>query len=265
VAHCSRARRRNLCGPAHELDEVRLEGRVFADQRVERAEAQQPAFVDDRQLRAQTLDYVEHVRRQHDGDAARGETREDVLEAAARHRVDALERLVEEDKLGRVNQRRRERELLLHAERVVGHQRARRHLQVEQLEQLTGAAVDLGRFQAVHAADEAQVLLAAEQLEQRHVFGHHTDAAARGERVRGEVVAEHRDGAGAGRDQRGGELDERGLAGAIAPDQSEEAARRQREADAGQRHFVAEALRDLPKRECGCHTVGRSRARSPIS
>ena len=96
--------------------------------------------------------------------------------------VDALEGLVEEEDPRAVNERGAERELLLHAEAVVGDQRARAGLEIERLEELLRRAVDHRVVEPVHAPHEAQVLRAGEHLEQRHVLGHHANQPSSRER-----------------------------------------------------------------------------------
>ena len=86
----------------------------------------QPPLGDHADVRRQPLDDLEDVRGQEDRAAARDERQQQLLDLPRRDRVDAFERLVEEQQPRRRQQRRRQRELLAHAVRVVGHQRVRR-------------------------------------------------------------------------------------------------------------------------------------------
>src|SRR5215207_8871484 len=94
---------------------ARLRAQAYpAPQLFERPRRHEPSLRDYRDVGAEPLDYLQHVRREEDGQAARGQSREQVLERPRRYRVHALEGLVEEQNLGAVYERARERELLLH-------------------------------------------------------------------------------------------------------------------------------------------------------
>ena len=93
--------------------------RAFA-QVFERPESVERALLEDRDLLAELLDDLEDVTREQDRRAAFAERREDVFDGAARDGIDAFERLVEKEHVGSVDERGGERDLLLHAEAVVG-------------------------------------------------------------------------------------------------------------------------------------------------
>ena len=113
-------------------------------QRVRLVEGQDAALAHQRDARA-ALGFVEVGRGHDDRDALRQELGEQAPEFAARHRVDAGGRLVEQDDLRLVDQRARQRELLLHAARqAVGEPRAERR-QLHHLEQPVAALAVVAR------------------------------------------------------------------------------------------------------------------------
>jgi hypothetical protein len=100
--------------------------------------------VEQRHPRA-ALGLVQIRRRHHDRQPRRQELRQQLPEFTPRHRVDTGGRLVEQQDLGAVNQRARQRELLLHpARQLVGAPGAeRRQLgQRQQTVPLRGIAAD---------------------------------------------------------------------------------------------------------------------------
>ena len=92
-----------------------------------------------RDVVAQPLDELHHVAREHDRRSRRREVLEQGADRARRHRIDRLERLVEEQQPRAVQQRGREHELLAHAVAVVDDERVGRVGEPEQVEELLGA------------------------------------------------------------------------------------------------------------------------------
>ena len=112
----------------------------------------QLAAGDDAHVAAQPLDDLQHVRGQeHGGVAAADHAAQQLAQAARRHRVHALERLVQEQQARVVDQGAGQRQLLAHAVRVTGHQLARVRPQLHRLQQVAAAAGDLVRRQTVDA------------------------------------------------------------------------------------------------------------------
>ena len=136
-------------------------------QRLRRVHHEQPSVREQRDARA-TLGLVEVGRRHDDGDALGEELGQQLPELAARHRVDAGRRLVEQDDLRLVDERARERELLLHAARQpigqpVAERRELRHVEQPVAPLLVVAeAVDLGEERDVLV--DAEVAVEAEPL-----------------------------------------------------------------------------------------------------
>src|SRR2546423_8904172 len=91
---------------ADDLDEVVFErerparllalDRDAAPKLRERPRGDEASLRNDRDVRAQPLDYLKHVRREEDRQAPRRQTREQVLQRARGDGVNALERLIKE-------------------------------------------------------------------------------------------------------------------------------------------------------------------------
>jgi hypothetical protein len=94
-----------------------------------------------------------------------------------RHRVHAFERRVEEEKLGSVDQGGRQRQLLAHAEGVVGDQLPPIRGELHGREQLVRAAGGLFASEPVQATYEHEVLPAGEAVEEQEPVRDHADAA----------------------------------------------------------------------------------------
>ena len=110
---------------------VARQARAQAAGRVEREE---PPFVQQRDARA-PLRFVEIRRRHQNRDALREKLGQQLPELAARHRIDAGRRLVEQDDPGLVHERACERQLLFHpAGQLIGQPRAELR-ELRQLEQ----------------------------------------------------------------------------------------------------------------------------------
>ena len=81
-----------------------------------------------------------------------------------------------------------QRELLLHAVGEVGDQLLLFVGEVHKFEQLFGALQRGGLVEAVHAADEAEILAGGQAAEQRHAFGNDADLALQLSRVPRQVL-----------------------------------------------------------------------------
>ena len=217
-------------------------------QRVRLVERQDAALAHQRHARA-ALGFVEVGRGHEDRDALRQELGQQAPELAARHRVDARGRLVEQDDLRLVHQRARERQLLLHAARqALGQPRPERR-QLHHVEQPVPAlavvrhAVDLGEEGDVLV--DREVAVEAELL--REVAHLRRDRVVLPDRV----VAEHADGAAGGLEQPAQQPDRRRLARAVRADEAEHLALADGVRHAGDRLGRAEALRDAVQFKCG--------------
>ena len=106
---------------------------------VRRVEGDDFAFVQQRDPVA-ALGFVQVRRADENRDALLQELREELPELAARHRIDAGRRLVEQDHARLVDQRARERELLLHASRQPVREPGPELHELRQLEQPRAAS-----------------------------------------------------------------------------------------------------------------------------
>ncbi len=187
-------------------------GRAFRDR---------PPLVDDDDARAQPLDDVEQMGAEEDGAPLRRQAAQQFLEHQHRVRVEAVERLVEDDHVGRVQQRGGNQHLLSHPLRERHHACAAHTVELEHAEQFLDPRLhDLG-IEAIEHRDEAEVLVGRERVIQRAGFGHVADAPLDVERMRRDVEARHLDLAALQRQEPGQDLDRGGLAGAIRPQQTE--------------------------------------------
>ena len=191
---------------------------------VERTLGDEPAAVNDGDVGAEALDDLEDVRGEKDGGAARDHALQHGFEGAGGDGVDAFEGLVEEEDFGAVDDGGGEGELLLHAVGEVGDEFFLLAGEAHEVEQLLGALVGGGAIEAIHAADEAEVLGGGETAEEGHALGNDADVALELGGVGGEVLAENADAAGGGCEQAGEHLDGGGFARAVGAEEAEELA-----------------------------------------
>ena len=146
-------------------------------------------------MRAEALDDLQHMRGEEDGSAARDHALQHGLEGVGGNGVHSLEGLIEKQHLRPVDDGGGERELLAHAVGVIRDELLRLIGEAHEVQQLGAALLGGGLVEAVHAADEVQVLGRGEFAEERHAFGHDADVALHLNRVREEVFAEDLDAA----------------------------------------------------------------------
>ena len=193
----------------------------------------------------------------------RGEPAQQVAHHAPRDGVDPVERLVEEEHRGPVDERAGERELLAHALRVVHHQLAALVGEREELEQLLGAPPRLGAREAVHARGEEQVLLAGQALVEGQLLGQDADLPLQRE----EVAAESRTPSitaspAVGRRRPGEHRIVVLLPAPFGPEEAEEAAAGHAEGHVVHRRLPAERLRQALDHDRVASRAGRTRCRS---
>ncbi len=143
----------------------------------ERTLGDERALVDDGHVGAEALDDFEDVRGEEDGGAAGDHALEHGFEGAGGDGVDAFEGLVEKEDLGAVDDGGGEREFFLHAVREVGDELFGVAGEGHEVEQLGGALSRWFRVEAVHAADEVEVLGRGEAAEEGEAFGDDADLA----------------------------------------------------------------------------------------
>ena len=167
----------------------------------------------------QQLRLLHVVRGEQDRGAALAQAADQLPRLAARGRVEAGRRLVEEQQVGVAGDAEREVEA---AALAAGQRRGTRVgavVEPDELEHLVdrarvriGGGVELDRLAHGEVGVEARLLQ------------HDADALEEGALAPRGVVAEHADGAGVGRAMALEDLDERGLAGAVGPEQREQLA-----------------------------------------
>src|SRR5262249_48079959 len=161
-------------------------------------------------------------------------------------RVEAGGRLVEDQELRAVHEREGDGEPALEAARERAYRQPSVGAQLEEIEQLLDAALELRVWDAVVAAEDAQGVDRRERLDQRVLLERHAEARAHAARLARHVEAEH---AGAPTARAGHPVDHaqrRGLAGAVRAEQPEADAGRHVEVDAVDGHAVAVALAERP-------------------
>ena len=167
--------------------------------------------------------------------AARPHPLDQFPELAARQRIDAGRRLVEDQQIGIVDQRAAKAELLPHAARQLLRRAVGERREPGAVEQLGDALLPLGGGLPEQAAEELDVLadaeigieVLAEAL--RHVGDARADRGA--VRGIGHVAAEHANLPGLDLPGAGNDGQQRRLADAVGPDQPDDAAGRKRERD----------------------------------
>ncbi len=175
-----------------------------------------------------------------------GELEQPFPEIAAALRIDRAGRFVEQQELGRVQRGGGQRQaLLLPAAHGAGALRA------QLLEIVGGALFGDARlhvtFEPVQIGHEAQVLVGGEVFPQREFLRHVAEPAPDGLGVFHDGESEHF-GVAVARQQHAAEHAQRGgFAGAVGPEESVDASRRDVEVDVIHRDLVAEFSRELPR------------------
>ena len=156
-----------------------------------RAHAHELAGVDHRDARAHLLDDVDEVRRVEDGAALLGQAPHHLLDVRHRLHVQAVERLVEHQHLGVVEQGGDPADLLLRALGEDAHRLVLVRLQAERAQLLAHALLDARLGEPVEAADEGQVFGGRELLEERARLRHVAQARLHLQRLLEHAAAAH--------------------------------------------------------------------------
>ena len=213
--------RRPGIGRAHEHP-----GLARVAELVERALRHQATHAHDADVRAHLLDLGEQVARDEHGRAVVGERPDERAHLAGALRVEAVRGLVEHEQLAAHEQRVREPEPLLHAERVRVHLLAggvRESDPVERLGDARGSGA--ARRVPVGGVEAAQVRLARQVGRERRPLHERADAGQHRVHVPRHVGAEHARVARARRDEAEQHPDRGGLARAVRPEEPEHGAR----------------------------------------
>ncbi len=184
---------------------------------------------------------------QEDGDSVlAGEPDEERPEIVACDRVDAGRGLVQDQEFRLVQDRDRQRQALLHAERQGVGELVRGLVQVEALDDVGDAGSTFFGRQPEQAGVQLQVLPDGQLLVEREGLAHVADPAAGLDVLGIDGLAEQRGRALGGGQEAGQHLHGRGLAGPVRAEEAEDLAPLDPHVDMIDRHEVAEALGQAP-------------------
>jgi hypothetical protein len=165
--------------------------------------------------------------------------------------------LVQEDDARLGDQGHRQIEPAAHAPGVGRCRLSARIDQVEAFQQLRRSPPALELAQVLQVGDQDQVLRAGEQTVDRRELAGDTDHGAHGIRIAGHIVAGDPHLAAVGGDERGEDLDRRGLARPIRAEQGEDGSFRDLQVDAVEHDVIAERLAQADGLEGRPHRSGR--------
>ena len=206
---------------------------------VDRALRDDPPVVDDRDRVGDLLDLIEQVRREHHRPPLADEPPHHRSELEDAARVEAVDRLVENQQLGIGEQAARDAEALAHAERVARNALLGSIGKADPCER----AVDPGIGPHVAGrGDHREILAAAEETVEAGLLDDRADARERLGAPRGHGKAEHVHRSARGRGEPEQHADQRRLAGSVRTEIAECAAARDAQVDGIDRDPVAESL-----------------------
>ena len=165
------------------------------------------------------LGLVEIGRRPHDPDALLGQVLDHLPEFAARNRIDADARLVEEKQTRFLEERAGKAELLLHAARQLAGEPTRESLEIRQGEKLVERGRALGLRQPAQIGVQVEIFLNRQVLVEAEALRHIADSGLNSGGISTSVEAEHLHGPFVRQHEPGHNADQRRLAGAVRPDQ----------------------------------------------
>ena len=215
-----------------------------------------PPVVDHRDPVGELVGLLEVLRGEQERHALAHELAHDGPDRDAAARVEARGRLVEEQDPGLGDEARSEVEPPPHASGVGLDRPIARVGEVEALEQLVGAGGRLAPGQVEQPTEQAQVLAPGQELVDGRELSRQADQLAHLCGLVHDVEAEHLGAPAVGAQQRRQHPDERRLARAVRPEQSEHGALGDLKVDASERHRLAEAPREARRPGSGAHRVG---------
>ncbi len=201
-----------------------------------------PATVQDAHPMGEFVGLLEVLRGQQHGHAVGDQLPHDLPHLPPAAWVQPRGRLVEEDQPRRADQRHREVQAALHPTGVRLGPAARRISELEPLQQVVDDGLDAAAVEVVQVGHQQQVLPAGVELVDRRELSGHADGSAYLIRLAPDVVPGDADLPGVGREQCGDDVDHRGLAGAVGPEECVDTPLRDLEVDALEHFVVAEAL-----------------------
>ena len=144
------------------------------------------------------------------------------LDVTRRQRVEAGERLVEDDQPGVVHQRARQRHLLAHALGKSLAALVQMRLEPERHQQFLRGGFGRRRIDAPEAGDEFEIFQRRQLVINHRLVRHPRHDLLGGDGIGERIDAEYRDRAGIGPQQAGHHPQGRGLAGAVGAEQGVE-------------------------------------------
>src|SRR5208283_4240314 len=204
------------------------------------------AFGEDGELGAELLGLEHVVGREEDRHPVRDERTNELARLPGALRVETDRRFVEEENLGPMQDAPREVELLLHAARVLLHPPVGGLLEVDPREHLVDPSFPIGAGDPVEVREVAKVLSRADAGVQAPLAAEdQPHPRAQPVRIADHVVPEDERLALGRKEERGEDLRERGLAGAVGTEQPEDGTAFDRQVDP----LEGLGVRDLPEQE----------------
>ena len=183
--------------------------------------------------------------------------RDDRPEFAARHRIDADRRLVQQQQPRTREQRAGQAELLLHpAGELAGQARGEGRQAGEAQQSFDACRAQVARH-GMQVGEQVEVFRDAEVFVQAECLRHVADRGMHRGGIGRHVVAEHAHVSGSGAQQAGDETQERGLAGAVGADQAGDDARFDGRVDAVQRDRIGIGVAQPGDGGDGVHNLSR--------
>src|SRR5213594_2265557 len=196
--------------------------------------------LDEGDLVAELVGLAHVVGRQHDRDPLLAAEARDVgAHARGDVGIEAERGLVEKEQLGLVDERLGQRDALLEPGRQVRVRGAPVRLELAQLDQRVDAAPERATAQAVEPAVERDDLADPQAPQERRPPAHHVQPAPERARLAHDVVAKHGHAPAIGRQERGEDREQGGLARAVRAEHADDRAARHRQRDAAQRGRLA--------------------------
>jgi hypothetical protein len=225
-----------------------------------RVERHQPPRLEHADAAAQQLGLFEVMRGEHDSVPVVVQAPYETPKPLAQFDVDARGGLIEHDHRGLVHQRLRHQHATLHAAGQGSHVGAGFGRQVEMVHHLVDP-VAVGAQPEI-AGLELERLAHREERVEHQLLRHHSQHAPRAAVIVDHVGTHDLHAARAGSRQPGDDADQRGLAGPVRPEQSEDLPGFDGERHAGERLKRAVALLDIPDLD-GVHDRNRGTLRFP--
>ncbi len=222
------------------------------------------AAIDDRDAGAQLLELGQDVAADEDRLAQRAQFAEQLAKLDPCPRVEAGGGLVEEQDLGVVDERVRQAEPLLHAARQRLDVLVALVAEVDELEEVADHASSAGRRDAVAASEEVEVLPDLHVVVDPEHVRHEPDDAPHLIGVPGHRPARDLGLPGRRTKERGEHAQDRGLAGAVGPDQPEDLTGLDRQVDAGHRQRAVVPLDQALGPQDGGHRTSPVMDRSKL-